>query len=178
MPATERGITYPCLTDVLSADVFASHAFTSEAALSSVSTVVARNLDRPSAYVFTATTLLTQGVTHTWNFSGEAWDTDNMFTTTTPGQITVQTAGSYWVTYEISPLQINHTSMRIASRLSGVEFAWMKIGATGGSTTQYAATGLALNAAVGNALTFTALYTGGSATMNVFANIQLFRIAS
>ena len=122
------GITAPCIGDPITVPVLQGHVTTTEAALQVVTATGTKARLRPYAVV-SGSSAYTVGVPVIPPFSNEILDTDNMWNVGSPTVLTINTAGTYVVSFQCSTNMINtNTSHKGEILLNGNPIATTKTG--------------------------------------------------
>jgi hypothetical protein len=156
------GITYPCSGETINPGVFATHTQTMQDAISEVAALQASLLGPPAVLVRRAAffQLVTASVTTAATFEAECYDTDSMFDVGSPGQLTVRSAGTYLVNYNLL-FGGSVNSVRVAILVNGVEFAYEKSDeGTSAVDASIWVSALLPSLAVGSVIIFNIFFTG------------------
>jgi hypothetical protein len=123
-------ITYPCETDLINCTAFTTFAYDVEDALVSVNATATKARLRPAATVrYLVSTPYTAGVAVIPTLGLVAVDTDNMFSAATPTVLTVNTPGTYLITFVSSTnMASTNTSHKAEILVNGVSTAQVKSG--------------------------------------------------
>lgn len=132
MPGTTAtfGIDYPCVVEDITLASLQAYASDVEAALSSTTTTATKARLRPAALVRnSAGTAYTAGVAVVPSFGLVGIDTDGMFNLASPTVLTVQTAGTYLITFVCSSNMVStNTSHKGEILINGATAAQVKSG--------------------------------------------------